>query len=411
MNLSKSGVSVTAGIPGFSVNMGRSGAFLNTGIPGTGLYDRQRIGGRVGDRACGDTRATGPDDALDVILDGTGRPVVVDHRGHPVLDESILWHVHRSREYKERVRELSRAAHQSFREETEALVEIHTMTPPIRQEAEWRKALDTLEPERYQARAFPHAPPEEETIRTELAREARDSIRTVFFWRLPGRRRAYVEEHLQPRLNRARQEWEARRNQFERDEVVRRREWDGQARERYEKMRDDLAAALAGDPAYVERFLQERFHDMELPVEFSLDLEYDPDRRDLRLDIDLPELEDLPTQKASILKSGRVSIKKKSRRELRDQYARCVAGLLFFFSGEGFNASPVIATVTASGYTQRVNTRTGHEEDQHVISVRFEREAFSALNMDRLDPVEAVRGFPHRMDRKRSGELAAVEPL
>ena len=45
LNFSKSGISTTLGVPGASVNLGKQGAYLNTGIPGTGLYDRQKIGG------------------------------------------------------------------------------------------------------------------------------------------------------------------------------------------------------------------------------------------------------------------------------------------------------------------------------------------------------------------------------
>jgi hypothetical protein len=48
LNLSKSGVSGTFGVKGASVNVGKNGAFLNTGIPGTGIYDRQKIGGGGG---------------------------------------------------------------------------------------------------------------------------------------------------------------------------------------------------------------------------------------------------------------------------------------------------------------------------------------------------------------------------
>ena len=43
LNLSKSGLSLTAGFRGASVNFGPRGTYLNTGIPGTGLYDRKRI--------------------------------------------------------------------------------------------------------------------------------------------------------------------------------------------------------------------------------------------------------------------------------------------------------------------------------------------------------------------------------
>ena len=51
INVSRSGVSTTIGSKGASVNIGKNGTYLNTGIPGTGIYDRQRIGGGTNGRS------------------------------------------------------------------------------------------------------------------------------------------------------------------------------------------------------------------------------------------------------------------------------------------------------------------------------------------------------------------------
>ncbi len=45
LNFSKTGISTTIGVRGASVNFNKQGVFLNTGLPGTGIYDRQKIGG------------------------------------------------------------------------------------------------------------------------------------------------------------------------------------------------------------------------------------------------------------------------------------------------------------------------------------------------------------------------------
>ena len=45
LNFSKSGVSTSIGPKGAKVTFGKNGTYLNTGIPGTGLYNRQKIGG------------------------------------------------------------------------------------------------------------------------------------------------------------------------------------------------------------------------------------------------------------------------------------------------------------------------------------------------------------------------------
>lgn len=46
LNFSSKGISTTVGVKGLSVNYNKTGTYLNTGIPGTGLYDRQKIGGK-----------------------------------------------------------------------------------------------------------------------------------------------------------------------------------------------------------------------------------------------------------------------------------------------------------------------------------------------------------------------------
>lgn len=58
LNLSRSGVSTTIGPRGLNVNFNRQGTYLNKGIPGTGIYDRQRIGGRSGRKTA--RRGSGP---------------------------------------------------------------------------------------------------------------------------------------------------------------------------------------------------------------------------------------------------------------------------------------------------------------------------------------------------------------
>ena len=48
INLSKSGVSASAGPKGADINIGRKGVTTNAGIPGTGLSYRQKVGGGKG---------------------------------------------------------------------------------------------------------------------------------------------------------------------------------------------------------------------------------------------------------------------------------------------------------------------------------------------------------------------------
>ncbi|MFN3300572.1 MAG: DUF4236 domain-containing protein [Sediminibacterium sp.] len=45
LNFSKSGISTSIGVKGASVTIGKKGTYLNTSIPGSGIYNRQKLGG------------------------------------------------------------------------------------------------------------------------------------------------------------------------------------------------------------------------------------------------------------------------------------------------------------------------------------------------------------------------------
>lgn len=422
LNLSKSGVSMTAGVPGMSVNTGRRGTYLNTGIPGTGLYDRTRIGGSPASRPRRPSRRGGHGTwngheerayelSIDLSLDESGAPVVKDTSGAVVDDPGLLRKIRRSPEYKQKLRELSRRTHARYEQQTEAFIEIHTLTPEVLPESHWRDALAHVAPASWHARVFHEKPPEHARIQEELAAEAKREVRSLAFWRVPRLRREYVQAQLPKRLAEAEAVYLKAKRDFEADEAERRSAWNEAERIRCDAERTTLEHALAGETDYVESAFESRVADMELPVEFSIDFDYEARSGLLRLDIDLPEIEDLPQKKTTILKRGNVSIKDKSKRDLHEQYAHCVTGMLFFFAGEAFNVSPKIETIVASGYTQRVDGKTGHEVDDYVASVRFERSFFAKLNTQAIEPTEAIRGFEHRYEPYADGRLKAVEPL
>ena len=49
VNIGKHGTSTSIGPRGAKVTFGKNGTYFSTGIPGTGLYNRQKIGGKQSD--------------------------------------------------------------------------------------------------------------------------------------------------------------------------------------------------------------------------------------------------------------------------------------------------------------------------------------------------------------------------
>lgn len=58
-----------------------------------------------------------------------------------------------------------------------------------------------------------------------------------------------------------------------------------------------------------------------------------------------------------------------------------------------------------------LNTTTGHHDAQALLSVVIPRDALSRLNMDRIDPSDAMSNFTHRMNFNVAHGFRPVRPL
>ena len=179
----------------------------------------------------------------------------------------------------------------------------------------------------------------------------------------------------------------------------------------YNEQKKFLIDFLEGKKEFIELNLDNFLHSITLPVNFTVSYEYDDKNGILTVDLDLPEIEDLPTSKASTLASGKVKIKNKTQKELKEQYLICVTGLAFFFSSHFFNLSTRINKVLISGFTQRISKKTGQLTDEYIYSVLFTREEFAQLVIKDLIPYFAIEQFEHKINYSKTFELMTIEPF
>ena len=173
------------------------------------------------------------------------------------------------------------------------------------------------------------------------------------------------------------------------------------------KYSDRELAAVPDDEA-VEAAIGEWLGKLSLPIDFKVSFEY----RDgaLLADLDLPEIEHLPTQKAQEMASGDLKAKDKTQKELKAEYARCVFGLGMFLASYFFAATPHMERALISAYTQRRDARTGDLVDDYIYSVIFEREAFEKAGYQRQEPEAFLCRFKNRMNKAADGALKKIVP-
>ena len=155
--------------------------------------------------------------------------------------------------------------------------------------------------------------------------------------------------------------------------------------------------------------------DIVWPRETALPSEIRDDGRVVMVDVDLPEIEELPRKTAAVPARGyKLSIKELPVTRHQQLYMRHVHGIGFRIIGEAFYVLPKAEEIVLSGYSQRLDKSTGEIQDQYLYSVRVSRRDWAGLNFANLkdiDPAEALGRFDIRREVTKSGLFKAIVPF
>ena len=378
VNVGLRGVSTSLGVRGASLTVGKRGTYANVGAPGTGLSYRSRIdgsaGGRTSSRAAGTVAGDMP---VRLKLHDDGAVEVLDENGDTLPPRLV-------RVLREQQGDTIDAWLQqqcdAINGELTAISDVHLQCPSPDQEPQFLAAK------------FADASPREPVAKT-----------PGFFKRLfPQVRRRIETENDAARAawEQEIRQWRERKSRFERQE-----------RERLRLFQE----ARFGSTTVMSDFFQYRIEELTWPRETLIDHQIEHGGKLMFVDVDLPEIEDMPRRQAAIPSRGlRLSIRTVSDTQNRRNYARHIHGVLFLIIGESFVSFPRMQRVVGSGFSQRINRATGVVADEYLVSVSVDRMHWSRIDfsaLDRVDPVEALTRFDLRRRVTKTGRFTAIEPF
>lgn len=174
----------------------------------------------------------------------------------------------------------------------------------------------------------------------------------------------------------------------------------------------DVSAKATGelDAQKAEQAIEAWLEEGEAPIGFAIETEVLPDKGAVMIDLDLPEIEDMPQNKLAELADGSRKIKKKTQKEQREDYRTCVFGLGEYVASHVFAVVPQTKRVVVSAYTQRRDEKTGEEMDEFIYSVIFERSDFKKNYQD-MDPYDFCRQRKSRFYVLASGVMKHIAPF
>jgi Protein of unknown function (DUF4236) len=373
LNLSGSGAGLTVGPRGASVSFGSRGTFFNSGIPGTGLYSRSRLGGATS-RPPAASQKVSVSATIRVEDDGSVKYLSAD--GQPLND--YLTNLAK-RQQGGRIKKLLAETSERVNADVQALGQLHHFTPA----------------------------PDETPTRTRRLFEKEQPLSP-----LPRK------VGLLSRIFGKRAEIEAENDENERLFALERAKWQRE-RALFDNLEDEESRKfdhlLRTDTEFMQQVLEDNLQDISWPRETIVSFEVQNSGKSVALDVDLPEIEDLPRRVTTVPERGyKLSIKELKGKALQELYARHVHGIGFRIIGEVLATLPTVEEVTLSAFTQRDAPETGHRLDTYVYSVRVKRADWARINFKNLAAIDVVSAFePFTLRRKiaRNGSFEAIVPL
>ena len=178
-------------------------------------------------------------------------------------------------------------------------------------------------------------------------------------------------------------------------------------------MRWRAAEANAGpDLSSLENDILVALGELEWPRETDIGIELRGRR--LLLDVDLPEVEDMPiTRWVPNVGSGSLVTKNITQKDLAALYLGHISSLILRLVGHSFSVSSNIRSVAVSAYTQRDGS-TGRVADEYVVIAEIDRNDWNQVDcqkMSLIDPENLLRRFGAKMEVNSRGILKVQQPF
>lgn len=172
----------------------------------------------------------------------------------------------------------------------------------------------------------------------------------------------------------------------------------------YKVLYNNKKEYLEGKESVVKKGLLDLCGSISVPYNLSLISTYAQASHVLDVSVIIEDGISVPTSKAIILTSGKISIKNKLVRETITERTTSAVSLVYFIAANLFNVSPNVQFLRLSLYERN--------KQNPLLWVEFERERFSHTRPKMVDVISDILGYPNVLEFKNradSIELCAMD--
>jgi hypothetical protein len=391
VNFGLKGASLSVGPRGASISIGKQGVYSNVSIPGTGISFREKLSNNSrNERALKQQRLSEQvQTTVGVILSllDDGNITYKDENGN-LLDKKIVTKVWQQQ--ADVVKNWLENQTEKIND-MDLITTIHYDMPKPYNEPQ----LEELEFDKEK----PIEPKKREVNKPSF-------LKSLFF---PSSKQKYQAD-----LENAEIDFQKQTEQYQ----INLQTWENEKNE-FNKAQNELKANFSNlirtnintMSAYLEKVLQGLDWARETLVSYDIN----NSTNTVYIDIDLPEIEDIPQRTASIAATGKkLNIKNKTDKQLRLEYSTHIHAIALRVVAYTFATLPSINLIILSGYSQRLDKATAHTNEEYLYSVKFNKSDFSKLNFEKIeliDPIKAFDNFENIRKMTETGIFKKIEPF
>jgi len=420
VNINKNSVGLSVGPRGIGYTFNTKGkSTFHAGIPGTGLsyVTSNNVSNSVKKTSKLVDKSKYDGTKIHFKLQDDGKWKYFYEDGSEVFDQELINVIKKQPSFIEQKNRILNDRNERVSKEVEEynssfeeLINIYKMCAyPILDDEVYTNLMNEIKLETYIEEQYSVPQPSIETITQFLNKEAKKKIFDLKLWDLKNRRNEYVQANIDERFRNATNAWKKSKDEFENQEKEKASNINNEYKKIYDEAITHSKNIIDGDEETINDEVEMFLSEIELPLEFNINYSYSKSDSSLLIDLDLPEIEDMPSEVATQLASGMKKMKPKTKQEMKDDYKQFVFGFALFLTSHLFNISPKIHTIVISGYTQR-RDKTGEVKDDYIYSIIFEREKFKKYNPLEENLIYICNSFKNRCNVDMYSNFKPIEP-
>lgn len=310
----------------------------------------------------------------------------------------------RTNEYKNAYKKVSVNMLHAYEAETRAYTSLHRDMPSVESVVKLKNDLMALSPQKYKRGRFAFSKPTKDDLEKDLLEEAKNINFDKTNTSNHVDEKIFLKEHLNEMIEIRQHAWQEACDFYNKIEDAREERENAKFFAEYKTLYNNKKEYLEGKENIVKKGLLDLCGSISVPYNLSLTSTYSQAAHVLEVSVIVEDGISVPTSKATILTSGKISIKNKLVRETITERTTSAVSLVYFIAANLFNVSPNVQYLRLSLYERN--------KQNPLLWVEFEREKFSHTRPKMVDVISDILGYPNVLEFKNradSIELCAMD--